>query len=305
MNRPTRETPAGRAYLELQTRARRENRGTQELLTMYVVERWLGCLARSPYAADFVLKGGMLLASFGNRRPTVDADALARNMAADEQTVAARVAEIAALVRPDDGVQFLPDTISTRVIRGDAVYAGIRIVMGAQLAGAQLQLRLDVNFGDPVTPGARLMELPALRSGAEPIRLLGYPLETVLAEKLATAIDLGLANTRVRDYADVYALTDNHAVTCGSMRAALTATTTFRNVELRPLVGAAAGLGPLRASTYTAYRRRLGQAGNALPEEFQKVIDGTVALVDPVIGGITGDACWEPAIRRWSTPRPR
>jgi hypothetical protein len=85
VNRPTRETAAGRAYLDLQNQARREGRGTQELLTIYVVERWLARLSRSPYLNDFVLKGGMLLAAFGSRRPTVDADALARNMNADRE----------------------------------------------------------------------------------------------------------------------------------------------------------------------------------------------------------------------------
>lgn len=171
---------------------------------MYVVERWLARLSRSAYAEDFVLKGGMLLASFGNRRPTVDADALARNMASDQETVAARVAEVAALPDPDDGVVFLPDTINTQVIRDDALYSGVRVMMSAQLATAQVKLRLDINFGDPVTPEPRPVELPALRPGTEPIRVLGYPLETVLAEKLTTAIDLGPANTRVRDFADVF-----------------------------------------------------------------------------------------------------
>jgi hypothetical protein len=62
MNRPTRDTPGGQAYLDLQNRARREHRGTQELLTLYVLERWLARLAASPYSDSFVLKGGMLLA---------------------------------------------------------------------------------------------------------------------------------------------------------------------------------------------------------------------------------------------------
>jgi hypothetical protein len=101
MNRATRDTPAGRAYLDLQNRARREGRGTQELLTIYVVERWLARLSRSPYVNDFILKGGMLLAAFGSRRPTVDADALARNMAADQDTVRQRVTEIASISDPD------------------------------------------------------------------------------------------------------------------------------------------------------------------------------------------------------------
>lgn len=77
MTRVTRQTPAGRAYLDLQNRARRERRSTQELLALYVVERWLARLSKSAYTDQFVLKGGMLLAAFDARRPTADADALA------------------------------------------------------------------------------------------------------------------------------------------------------------------------------------------------------------------------------------
>ncbi len=207
MTRPVRGTAAGRAYLDLQNRARREKRGTQELLTMYVVERWLARLSRSAYAGEFVLKGGMLLASFGQRRPTVDADALARNISSDHEFVARRVAEIAMMPEADDGVEFLPGTITTQTIRDDALYSGVRVVMDARLATAQIKFRLDINFGDPVTPEPRVVELPALRPGVDSVRVLGYPLETVLAEKLVTAIELGLANTRVRDLADVYTLT--------------------------------------------------------------------------------------------------
>jgi hypothetical protein len=75
---------AGRAYLDLQNRARTERRGTQELLTLYVVERWLARLSTSTYAAKFVIKGGMLLAAYDARRPTADLDALARSIANQE-----------------------------------------------------------------------------------------------------------------------------------------------------------------------------------------------------------------------------
>lgn len=106
---------------DLQNQARRQKRGTQELLTMYIVERWLSRMSRSPYAEDFILKGGMLLASFGTRRPTVDADALARNMSSDHESVARRVVEIAVIEDPDDGVEFLPDTVTAAAIRDDAL----------------------------------------------------------------------------------------------------------------------------------------------------------------------------------------
>ncbi|HEX8092518.1 nucleotidyl transferase AbiEii/AbiGii toxin family protein [Jatrophihabitans sp.] len=81
MSRPPRGTAAGRAYLDLQSRARAEGRGTQELLTLYVVERWLARLSASPYRDQFVLKGGMLLAAFDARRPTADVDVQARDFA--------------------------------------------------------------------------------------------------------------------------------------------------------------------------------------------------------------------------------
>lgn len=80
MSRPSRATEAGRAYLDLQNRARREQRGTQELLTMYVVERWLARLARSRYADHFVLKGGVLLAV----RPTPPDGGCRRTGAGDD-----------------------------------------------------------------------------------------------------------------------------------------------------------------------------------------------------------------------------
>lgn len=304
MSRPTRDSAAGRAYLDLQNQARRQKRGTQELLTMYIVERWLSRMARSAYAEDFILKGGMLLASFGTRRPTVDADALARNMASDEETVARRVAEIAAMEDPDDGVEFLPETVTTAVIRDDALYSGVRVTMTTRLATAQVKLRLDINFGDPVTPAPRAVELPSLRPDLPPIRILGYPIETVLAEKLVTAIELGRANTRVRDFADIYLLTGTQVVQCGSLRDALTATAEFRGTALIPLTQAADGLGELRDSTYVAYRKSLGDTGASLTPRFSDTVAAVAAFVDPVLGGLGDEAVWNPAERGWSFEAP-
>lgn len=300
MSRPTRDTVAGRAYLDLQNQARRQKRGTQELLTMYVVERWLSRMSRSAYAEDFILKGGMLLASFGTRRPTVDADALARNMAADEETVARRVAEIAAIEDPDDGVEFLPETVTTAVIRDDALYSGVRVTMTAQLATAQVKLRLDINFGDPVTPAPRTVELPSLRPDSPSIRILGYPIETVLAEKLVTAIELGRANTRVRDFVDIYLLTGTQAVQYGSLRDALTATAEFRGTALVSLAGAVDGLGKLRDSTYVAYRKGLGEAGTGLPSRFCDVVAAVADFVDPILSVLEAESVWNPAERGWN-----
>ncbi|WP_086819470.1 nucleotidyl transferase AbiEii/AbiGii toxin family protein [Allokutzneria sp. NRRL B-24872] len=302
MNRPTKKTPGGRAYLDLQNRARREGRATQELFTLYVLERWLARLAVSPRAGTFVLKGGVLLAVLGARRPTADIDLLARNMVNDQVVVLERVREIARVVPDeDDGVEFLTETLVSQAIREDNLYAGVRLTMSCSLGGAVVKLKLDINFGDPVTPGARELTLPAQRPGEPGIPVLGYPIETVIAEKVSTAIALGEANTRVRDYADLYTLMTKHSLSYASVRAAFDATTSHRGVEPRPLSDVVGSLAELRASAYRAFRKRLGADGAHLPEDFREVVDAALGFVDPLVERQPEGSTWSPTTG-WEQP---
>jgi len=297
VSRPTRGDGAGRAYLDLQNRARRDGRGTQELLTLYVVERWLARLAESAYAEDFVLKGGMLLAAFGQRRPTVDADTLARNLSNDLDAVAARVAEIAALPG-DDGVVFLTGTVKAQAIREESLYAGVRVSMEARIATASITLRLDVSFGDPVTPPPRTILLPALRPSMAPVAVLGYPIETVLAEKIVTALELGAANTRVRDYADIYSITGAHDLDRAAVRQAIDATAAHREVALAPLSASVGALATSRAGSWAAYRRSLGRQSEDLPVGFAEVVSAVAAFADGILVQAP-DATWIARSRTW------
>jgi hypothetical protein len=301
MSPPTRHDAAGRAYLDLHKQARAERRGTQEMLTLYAVERWLARLANSEYVGDFVLKGGMLLAAFGQRRPTVDVDTLARNMVAEQEAVAARVAEVAELPDAEDGIEFLTDTVAARTIRSEAAYPGVRVTMRARIATATIKFSIDVNFGDPVTPAPRLVELPALRRTMTPIRVLGYPVETVLAEKLATAIVLGAAKTRVRDFADIYTVTGEHDLYFASTRRALEHTAEFRDVTIQPLSAVVANIVDLRANTYAAYRKSLGPYGVGLPEHFGEVVTAAIRFADPLTEPHAGFISWTAGTRQWTS----
>jgi hypothetical protein len=119
----------------------------------------------SRYAQQFVLKGGMLLAAFQARRPTADADALGRGFANDQASVLDRVVAIANQpISEQDGVEFRTETVTSRVIPDAELYSGVRIAMDTAIASALVRLRLDVNFGDPVTPAPQRIELPALRA---------------------------------------------------------------------------------------------------------------------------------------------
>jgi hypothetical protein len=170
--------------------------------------------------------------------------------------------------------------------------------MDSRIATAVVRFRLDVNFGDPVTPAPRMIELPSLRPDAAPVRVLGYPIETVLAEKLATAIMLGAANTRVRDYADVYTLTGRHDLTHDAVRAALNATARFRGVEIVSLSSVVDDLAELRELTYRAYRIALGVDGAELPADFGEVVDAARTFADP-LARPNAELRWHAANRRW------
>lgn len=297
MRRPTRASLAGSAYLDLQNRARRERRGTQELLTLYVVERWLARLSISRHVSKFVIKGGMLLAAYDARRPTADLDALARSIADDQNTVVSLIKEVADLPL-EDGVKFRSGTATSRIIREQAIYSGVRIAMDASISTAAVKFRMDVNFGDPITPEPAWVELPPLRTGLEPVRVLGYPIETVLAEKVATAIELGPASTRVRDYADIYTLTGIHAIDYQLARQAMLATTAHRGTSIQPLSAAVGSFAGLRRQTYSAYRNGLGASGQHLPADLKSLVDAVITFADP-LAVPAGDARWHPVERRW------
>ena len=298
MSRQTRASEAGRAYLDLQNRARSERRGTQELLTLYVVERWLARLSASPHVQKFVVKGGMLLATYDARRPTADLDALVRSIANDQEAIVSLVSEVARLPL-DDGVKYQTATATSRIIRDQAIYSGVRIAMDSTIATAAVKFRIDVNMGDPITPGPTWVAVPSLRPGLEPVQVLGYPVETVLAEKIATAIALGPANTRVRDYADIYALTGKHVVTHRTTRRALVATAAYRGTPVQRLSDALGNFTDLRRQTFDAYRMSLADGGRQLPADLKTLVSAVTTFADP-LAAEADQATWQPTERQWS-----
>jgi hypothetical protein len=110
-----------------------------------------------------------------------------------------------------------------------------------------------------------MIELPSVRSDAAPVRGLGHPIETVLRRGWRRPIMLGAANTRVRDYADIYMVTGRHDLMHDAVHAALDVTARFRGVEIAPLSSVVDDLAEWRARIYTAFRTALGVDGAVLP----------------------------------------
>ncbi|HKG02775.1 MAG TPA: nucleotidyl transferase AbiEii/AbiGii toxin family protein [Conexibacter sp.] len=177
-------------------------------------------------------------------------------------------------------------------IREDADYPGVRIRLPAGLAGAELRLTVDLSFGDPIAP--RLLEYPTLL-GDDGFALLGYPLESVIAEKAITMLALGDANARDRDYADIYLLSRVHSIEATTLRSALHAVAEHRGVELRPLGPLLETLHESRQRSWAAFRTRAGL--DVLPESFSDVVDAVVAFLDGL--ATNGVMRWSPADERW------
>ena len=294
---PEHGTPAGDATIAIRRLARQSGEDVQQLQTLYVLEALLARLAVSRHRADFVLKGGVLLAAFAARRPTKDIDLQATGLENDADAVAARFWEIAHIELPD-GVVFDTQGLTATVIREVDEYAGIRVRLVGGLGNARVTIGIDVNFGDPIWPSPSLINLPRILDlGQEPLTLLGYPLTMVLAEKIVTAIDRGEANTRWRDFADVYTLSRAHPVDGAEFAASLAVVAAYRHVQLDPLLPRLVGM-PLRGQAkWFAWRRRTGRE-RELPELFAEVLESLAMFADPVLAGAKA-AKWNPGVHRW------
>jgi hypothetical protein len=164
-------------------------------------------------------------------------------------------------------------------IREHDRYAGVRVVVPATVDRAQQPLRMDVNVGDPVTPAPQDIAFPALLG--EPFPLVGYPIETVLAEKLVTAVALGDTTTRERDFADLLLLTDAHTVGAAVLLQAIAATAGHRQTPLRPLREVLTELGRRRQADWQRYLTRAG-LHDKLPDEYSVAIEQIADFADPL-----------------------
>lgn len=175
------------------------------LLARYVLERLLYRLSLSPHRRRFALKGAMLVSTWFKDpiRPTRDLDLLGFG-AADAEAMMATFREVCA-IEAQDGVIFDGAALSADAIRDESDYGGLRLKTHATLAGARIRVVIDIGFGDATEPGLAEVDLPVLLDLPAP-RLETYAPETVIAEKFQAMVALGRANSRVKDFYDIWML---------------------------------------------------------------------------------------------------
>ena len=190
----------------LLNKARAEKLDFNFLLTRYALERMLYRLSISDQRDQFLLKGALLFDLWFDvpHRPTHDADFLGFG-SADIPHVEEIFRSISR-IEVEDGIVFQPDSVKAAEIRKEANYAGVRVTLMGLLDSARCPVQIDVGFGDAVVPGPEDVSYPIILSGMPEPQIRAYPRYTVVAEKLEALTSLGMLNSRMKDFFDLWVL---------------------------------------------------------------------------------------------------
>ena len=272
----------------------------QQAVLYYAMERFLFRLSQTPWSERLVVKGAVMLRVWDAAvaRPTRDIDFLGR---VDNTPEAIRgiVAECLA-VRLDDGLAFESD-IHVAQITVENRYPGVRAKVAGDLGGARFVLRLDIGIDDAVVPDPSWVDYPVLLLDETP-RILAYQPATAVAEKFQAMIEIGLTNSRMKDYHDIWMLSSTLEFDGRDLTDAMRATFERRDTELpaeRPAeLSAEYTAQPEISRMWDSYRRGFSTRASDLPEDLQVVADAIVAFVLPASSaaraGEAFDRTWTP-----------
>ena len=212
----------------------RDTTGEQfdHLLMRYGLERLLYRIQASGYAETFVLKGAMLFALWHDvpGRPTRDVDLMGFGELTHDR-LRAIFADACAVEVQNDGLRFDADSIQIEDIRDDQEYHGVRVRLLSFLGRARLAIQVDVGFNDALTPESQQIDYPAILDFPAP-RLRAYHPATVVAEKLNATVVLGMLNSRMKDFYDMYVILAHMDIDGDLLRNAILATFERRSVPL-------------------------------------------------------------------------
>ena len=255
----------------------------QQILQQYAIERFLYRVSKSQHAQSVILKGALLLKTINvpNARPTMDIDML-RKGKADQGSLVALVQDCATLDVEADGLTFLADSISAEQITKETEYKGTRILLEARMDNVRLNVQIDFGVGDVMVPGPRVIQYPVFLGG-DMIELLAYPVESAIAEKLQAMVALGNANSRMKDFYDVWIYSKHLDFHADTLLEAIEAT--FKNrdtpVPAEEFEALTANFIEGHRVQWNAFVRKLGE--HDLIDAFDKVVADLKVFAMPAL----------------------
>ncbi|MCP4303031.1 MAG: nucleotidyl transferase AbiEii/AbiGii toxin family protein [Gammaproteobacteria bacterium] len=247
--------------------AREQGRVFEVVLVTYGLERLMYRLSISEHRDSFVLKGGMLVTLWtgDENRVTRDADFLGFGDTSEDHLISV----FSQIMRQpvDDGLVYDINRLTAEAIREEQQYGGIRLKTMANLGKTRIPIIIDVGFGDAMTTPHYTIKYPTLLDmPAASVR--AYPPATVVAEKFHALVSLGLVNSRMKDYYDLWAILNSQPIEASEIDAAIRAT--FERRETDVPAATPAGLtrqfstDPLKVQQWSAYAASIGLEGLSL-----------------------------------------
>ena len=278
---------AASVHQRLLNLARASGRPFNELAQYYALERWLYRLARSEHRSHFVLKGALMLLvwKLPVTRPTRDIDLLGR-VGNDLEKVRAIMAAICQVPVEDDGMVFDSAGVATSRIAEDADYEGVRATFQATLGNVRLPMQIDIGFSDLVTPEPVSITYPTLLGQPAP-ELSAYNRETAIAEKFEAMVKLGELNSRMKDFFDVWLLSQKEGFRAQELGAAVARTFQRRDtpISVDPVCfGEAFAASAAKAVQWQAFVRR-GRFADPVPA-FAEVVGAVAGFLRPVCSAL-------------------
>ena len=256
--------------------AKSSNIAAQVVLQNYMFERFLARMSESEYSEKFVIKGGVLIAAIVglDTRSTMDLDTTLKNLPLTEEKVVEAITNICSIDLGDD-VNF--ETVSIAPIRKDEKYGGFCVRINAVYDTIVTPLSIDVSTGDVITPSAVQYEFGGIFDDNVRIKLWGYNIETVMAEKVETALRRGIFNTRPRDYYDIYILGTTQKYDKKLFREALAATAVHRGsteniADITAILAVISSSDELQ-DMWSKYQKKFAYARDITYEQIMKVLE--------------------------------
>jgi len=253
--------------------AKKESIDFQLIIIRFLHERLLYRLSVSDYSQQLILKGGAFIYAMQGikSRPTIDVDILGTQISNDIETLCKAFRQIC-IVESEDEVSFNPDSVVGELITQQDKYNGIRLYIDATFHTVRQHLQIDVGFGDIVIPVVQKLEYPILLNDMQVPVLLAYSKETVIAEKFQSMIELSAANSRMKDFYDVYMLLNYNEFDNDTLEEAIK--TTFENrgtsyTENHALFTAEFATNPQRKRSWKAFLNKINRDKEL---EFEEVL---------------------------------
>ena len=216
----------------LQNKAKETNRPFAEVLQYYGMERFLYRFSRSEYADKFILKGALMFTVWQvpQRRTTLDID-FSSTYGNQIATIEKVIRDVCKVSAAPDGLVFDSQAIKGQKIKEDADYEGVRVKFRGFLERARIAMQIDVGFGDIIYPKPKMIDYPVILDLPKP-HLKGYPAESVVSEKFEAMVKLGLLNSRMKDFYDIWLMMRQFDFSGSNLAEALKRTFGHRKTDL-------------------------------------------------------------------------